>query len=484
MSKTTIAYKDVAPGAAEDAEYTSGSATPFSDLNLSEARVVPPIITGEQNELGLDGTFTTLGDTVVPFWSVEMSGPDCVFANPPSFEVAFDNQHTSVGISFYFGQMAGSYCRKLNVKWYQQSTLKADVDFYPNGTFYHCQYNVESYNRIVVTLLETNLPYKYAKIDQVMFGVERVFGMTEIRSAKITNQMNLVSTEVPVSTLNFVLDSLENIDFIFQLKQQMEVVNDGRLIGVYYINQHSRSAQSLYSIRCQDAFGVLDGDSFSGGVYFDYSAKQLLEDIVGGDFDIFYDTDVTDTMLTGYIAPQKRRSAIQQVAFAWGVCVATDGSNGIRVFHPGTLPSEIGRNRTYTGATVTTAAIVTEVRVTAHSYEVNDTGGIEFNGVRYKDTTSIYSVFNPNVTANDKQNVIQVPNATLVSPAIAQSAAQRVYDYYLLRDTAKAKIVWNGELLGDCVTLPNAWNETNTGSLSKMDMVLSNVVAANSEVRA
>ena len=85
------------------------------------------------------------------------------------------------------------------------------------------------------------------------------------------------------------------------------------------------------------------------------------------------------------------------------------------------------------------------------------------------------------MTATDKQNIIEVTNATLVSEGIGQTTAQRVYDYYQKRNTNKAKIVWNRERLGDYVCLPNAWGSTNEGHIEKMSITLSNTVAATCE---
>ena len=149
------------------------------------------------------------------------------------------------------------------------------------------------------------------------------------------------------------------------------------------------------------------------------------------------------------------------------------------------LPTEaidVGKNRTYTGVTVSTSAVVTKVSVTAHTYAQSSDGDVEIGGIKYSDTQTVYSVTNPNVTASDKQNVIEVTGATLISASIGQAVAQRVYDYYLKRNTNKAKIVWAGERLGGLLTLPNAWGGTNTGHAAKMEIKLSNTVAANVEV--
>lgn len=480
MSKTTIAYKDVAPGAADDALYTSGSETSFSTLGLSnESNADPAYITGELNEFGLNGTFSTRSGAV-PFWSEQLSEADCSFITPPEITVEFDEQYTSVGLTLVFSKY--SWCSEVNIKWYQGSTLKADKDFLPDSNLYFCHQNVESYNKVIIAFRKTALPYKRAKLQYIMFGVNRTFDMTEIRNARITNQTNLISVEVPVSTLDWTLNSKENIDYIFQLKQPMEVRKDDSIVGVYYIDEHTRSGERLYSIRCKDAIGVLNDSTFAGGVYANKSAKTLINEIVNGAFQI--DFRKNDATLTGIILPCSKRDAMQQVLFAWGACVATDGADKLAIFDASTSKTIISRNKTYSGASIETSAIVTEVRVTAHSYAAATDGDIEINGTKYKDTQTVYTVKNPNVTASDKENIIEVTDATLVSNSIGQATAQRVYDYYSKRKTGKAKIVWESTLLGDMVELPNSWGEGTSGNVEKLEMILSNTIAANVEVKS
>lgn len=482
MSKTTITYKDIAPGAAGVAAFQSGGATDFSRVGTLRAEnETQPFSTLELNNWPLDGKSMIYNGEAVPFWSSALSGADCAFTSPPALEIALPGLYSSLGFTLIFDQTVGNFCSEVNIKWYRQSELKADADFRPDKNTYFCQKKVEAYDRVVITFKKTWLPFRRVKLQQIIFGIIRKFGMTEIRSAKITNQTNLISAEVPISTLSWTLDSRDDIDFMFQLKQPVEVQNDDFLIGVYYINEHKRTAKTVYNLSCQDAIGVLDGDTFSGGVYTNYSAKQLLLDIVAGSFDVDFST-VEDAQLTGIIQPASRRGAIQQVAFAWGVCIATDGGGVVRVFKLDNSAEEIGPDRTYIGATVETSAIVTEVRVTAHTYTQSANGNVEINGIKYNDVQTVYTVANPDVITSDKQNVKEIKEATLVSPAIGQSTAQRVYDYYARRNTARAKIVWEGELLGDCVTLPNSWGDLSTGNISKMDYVLSNTVAASLEV--
>lgn len=482
MSKSYLNYKDVAPGAADEAIIsTSGAQTFSTPEKLASGVAGQAIISGELNAWGLNGSFVARDGKTRAYWSTEMSDEAGIFAAPPTITISFEKQYSSPGITLVFDAATGDHCTAVNVKWYQQSALKADVDFVPNAATYFCQHPVLSYDKVVITLKATNLPYRYAKLDQILFGVYRTFGMTELRQVSIVSEMDLIASELAVSTMNWTLDSRADVDYLFQLKQPVEAYNDDRLIGVYYIESSSRVSDRMYEIKCHDAFGILGESTFAGGIYNNKSAVELLGEIVGEDFTL--DVTAEDMSLTGAILPCSRREAIQQVLFAWGVCAATDGTAGIRVFSAPSEPAEMGTERIFLGVTVDTEAITTEVRVTAHTYVQDDSGNEEIDGVKYRETTEVFSVTNPDVTATDKQNVVEVTDATLVSPAIGQAVAQRVYDYYTRRNTNKGRFVWQGEKLGDCVTQPNAWGGTNTGNLVKMEIALSNTVVASSEAR-
>lgn len=482
MSKTTVLYKDVAPGADENAQTSGTGCAIDSDLAQLPFGIEPePVATLERNSWLLNGAFKFRDTQKRAFWSSVLSDADGGFDSPPSITCSFTNQYSSTGITIVFDRATGGYCSEINIKWYQGDALKADVDFFPDSTTYFCKQTVTSYDKIVITFNRTSLPGRYAKVEHIVFGVHRRFGMADLRSASVVNEMDGIAETLPISTFKWTLDSRENVDFLFQLKQPVEIRNDNNLLGVYYIDDHRRKTARIYDIECYDAIGVLDESPFSGGIYTDKSAKELLAEIIGSDFTIEYAEDVEDIPLTGILQSGTKRSAAQQVLFAWGVCMATDGGEAVKVFNLDTSLAEIGKGRTFSGVSIETASIVTEIRVTAHTYEESPSGGIEVNGVKYSDTKTVYTVRNPDVTANDKQNVKEFHNATLVSPANAQAVAQRIYNWYQRRNTAKASIVWKGEALGDYVGFPNSWDGANAGSITKMEIKLSNTVVAKCE---
>ncbi len=179
MSKTTVLYKDIAPGAEDDANVSTNGAMPFCDISkLPPGGASTAIASGELNCWGLDGSFEPLNGQDIAFWSSAMSGADGMFESPPVITVAFDQQYSSLGVTLAADTATGGYCDSVNIKWYQGATLKADVDFTPDSAVYYCRQKVTSYDKIVITLNSTNLPYRYAKLEHIIFGVYRTFDMT------------------------------------------------------------------------------------------------------------------------------------------------------------------------------------------------------------------------------------------------------------------------------------------------------------------
>lgn len=482
MSKTTILYKDIAPGAADDATVTAtGGSGTLSEIPFG----IEPgkLLTLERSRWVLDGTYDDFYATEkVGFWSTELSDASGSFSTAPVITLSFTQQYSSMGVQLTFDEDTGEYCNEVEISWYQGNVLRRAKGFHPDSVVYFCECKVESFDKVEIKLKNTVVPYRRARVNEVVLGVVRKFGMNEIRSASMVNQSNESAVELPVSTLSWTLDSLKDVEYMFQLKQPVEVWNDNRHLGTYYINSTTRTTANVYVVECQDALGVLDYTPYPGGAFLDgVSAMELLTELAKP-FEVEYDSSIGDTTLKGVIMKGTNRSAIQQVIFAWGVCLATDGGSKIRVFKQPTRPVLIPRGRTFVGSQVTTGAVVTKVSVTAHEYAEATNGTVVINGAKYSDKATVYEAINPNVTASDRENVKEITAATLVSDDIGQEVADRLYRYYSLRDTNSARVVYGGEKLGDCVSVYTPWGLLTTGNLHKMEITLSNTVVYQAEV--
>lgn len=481
-----IVYKDIAVGADEDAQVSSTNAADFSNLQLLPFGVEPkPVATLEVDQWSLDGTRKTRESQTLGFWSTTLSGEDGKFTSPPSIKVIFDEQYTSLGVTLRFDTSTGDYCDMVTVVWMKADTVLDTKTFYPDNASYFCENTVVAYDSVEFTFHSTNVPYRFAKVTQILFGVERTFDLDELRNVKATQEVNVTSSEVAINTLDFTLDSRSNVEYMFQLKQPVLAYNGQLLIGTYYISSSSRSAQNLYSVSCEDAIGVLDEETIPAAMYTGYSVKTALEEVIGGHFPLELDDEYITSTLNGYIPSCTRREALQQVAFSLMAIVDTSGTNSIRVFKPNLNdPKEIPTSRIYTGGSVETDAIVTAVKVTAHSYATSGSGDdtVEVNGTKYYHNTQVITINNPDVTATDKQNVIEVTDATLVNMENVQQVAQYLYDYYMRRNRQSIKIVVDQERPGDYVKTTSPWMTNITGHITRMDLTLSGIAAADCEV--
>ncbi len=486
--KSKLVYEDIAPGAAADAAVSSSDAQSKSSMSLLPGGVsVPKIVTLEPDMWVLGGGYEIYNDQNIPFWSTAMSGADGGFTTAPTVTIDFDNQYTSLGIYLRFAPATGDFCSSVTITWYQGATQLSQKTFTPTSASYFCANTVTAYNKVVITLNKTNKPHRYARLEQVLFGIVREFAADEIESVKILQQVNLLSTELAVNTLDWKLRSTDDVQFVFQLKQPVKAYNGESLVGVFYITGSKRVGGRIYEVSCQDALGVLDGSDFAGGMYSGKSAAALIGEIVGTDFEVELHSSFSSATVTGYIPKLTRRNALVMVCFAVGAVCDTSGSEKIRIY-PALASNavEIPDRHIYVGGSVDSEAVVTAVKVAAHTYTAGSTGDdvIDVGGKKYVHTTTVTTVNNPNVTATDKQNVVEIIDATLVNEANVAAVAQRVYSYYARRDTLNARIVVNGEKPGDYVKLTTPWGTQITGDIEEMTLVLSNTTAADIKVKA
>ena len=482
-----VVYEDVAVGSAAASSVETSEAMGISKTSLLPFGALEgPIATTEQNQWILNGTRKVKpASEPVGFWSTTRSGDDCTFTTPPTITITLDGQFTSLGIYFKFDGETGDYCSDLNLTWYNGTTQLATQQFFPNSGNYFCEKTVELYNKVTIQFNKTNLPDRPIKISLILFGLVREFERQELRSVEATEELSIISDELAINTLDFTLDSEEDIDYIFQEKQPVYAYNRKTKIGTFYIDESTRLSKNVYNVSCIDALGILDEDPFAAAIYTNANAKTVLESILGNHFDLELSEDLQSEKLTGYIADCTRREALQQVAFALRAVVDTSGSGNVKVWRLAeTDPAEIPLNRLYTGGDVSTSAIVTEVRVTAHTYSTSGSGSdtVEVGGKTYHHTTAVTTKSNPNVTASTKPNVIEVKDATLVNSTNVAAVTQHVFDYYMRRQTHGVKIVMDKEMPGDYVTTTTPWEDQITGTITSMTIKLSGIAAAECEI--
>lgn len=478
-----LIYKDVAVGAAEDAKMNAVGGDEFSALALLPfgSGSAKSYASMEHNMWLLNGTKRVYDGAAYSFWSKEISNEEGYFSTVPEITAKMDEKYNSLGVFLDFGGM--NYCSEVEILWYSDSTLLSQKTFYPTALQYFCENRVESYNKVVVRLIRTQHPQRRARLDMIVFGISRNFERDELRGVSVTQQISLISKEMCENVLDWQLNSAAVVDYLFQLKQPVYAYDGEELIGAFYVKSSSRTAPRVYSITCTDAIGVLDGEMFPDAFYSGKNALELAREICGT-FDVEMDASLQTKTLRGVLSRKTRRQALQQLCFALGAAADTGGTDKIRIFVPAMgAAKEIPASRVRVGGRVTKSDVVTEVQLTSHSYSTSGSGNaVDINGTKYYDTPTVHTIRNPNATAADKQNVISITDATLISSDNVQTVLQGVFDFYMQRNTHAVAFRLEGERMGDRVSTPTPWADLVTGNITRATIRLSGIAVADAEV--
>lgn len=485
-----LVYSDIALGAADNASIETTDASVFSvPQNLPGGVNTGAVATCELNGWGLSAEYKVKGSQPFAFWSTAKSGADCVFVNPPRIVIDFTEQFTATGLALRFSPGAGEYCRKITVGWFQGDTMKSGGVYYPTAGSYALENTVEAFDKVVISLDETNLPERRAKLEYIGIGIVREFDGEELTEATFINEINLISDTVPVNTLDAHFHSTTDTEYLFQKKQPVEAFDGEKLIGVYYIERGDQTGARSYSIKCQDAVGTLELDPYKGGLWLqDTPAEDILEDIIGGAFELDIAEELKNRTLRGFIPPDgTKRAAVQLVAFALGACVDTAGTAKIKVFLPATGEGEeIPPQKTYEGGRVTTADMVTEVNLTGYEITDEEPGDkddyIEHEGTQYKCIPTVYSSRNPNITAGALENKVEFTGCYFINTSNAQERADAILAHYMRRKTYNFAHVLSGQELAGRVVAYLPWGGTAGGNIKKMTISVSGLTVSDTEL--
>ena len=307
---------------------------------------------------------------------------------------------------------------------------------------------------------------------------------------------------------------------------------DDALRGKFFVSKIKRIGEELYTIECTSAIGLLITSKHLGGIYSNVTASTLIADILDG---ITYslDASLADASITGYLPVESKRDALQQVLFAiqGAIKIESDGTLSIVQMLPNPTSTIEADSIYLTNGTVETSQTVDGVQLTEHNYfeggdnetlyddSINGVQLITFSDPHYNIAavnaggTSIlvssganYAIVGStgvaqactitgnkyihvervvsagNVSVTGEENIVQVPNAYLANPAIADTLADVVWGYAQCNQKIKADIVVGNEKAGDIVSIINPYTLMSTNALvTSMNITMSGTNKATSE---
>lgn len=497
MRGIKINYGGVAVGAKKNFVPTTTDKADFANLNDLTQESTSFVNYGNPCDLysvALDGNTVGIPQNTesanIGWWSQQISNANGVFANPIILTLsASDSHYNSSGISLTFDTYNNVFPTSLNVKWYNYDTLLANSDFSPDSAFYFCSNKVEGYNKIVIQFNSINMPFNRLKVRAIDYGMKITFLGDELKSAKIIQEIDPLSSQISINTCDFEICSKRQTEYSFQERQTVEVYFNDKLRSTSFIKTVKRKSQNEWSVQAEDYIGIMSNSVFYGDVYSNKNAVELIEEIFNAANVPYHISDLSSEIVNGYIPYTNCREALMQVAFAVGAVVDTSNSDVVNVFKlSDKISQEIPLDRIFQGQTFDEESKITAVEVTSHKYEpsdkvveaytnkdggnidnvfvkfsqplhsltitngsivesgtnyaiINANNGCKLAGKSYEHTQTVLKKENPVLTITDMPNVISVSNATLVSSDNVAKILEKCYNYYEQNDMVNLKIV-------------------------------------------
>lgn len=509
--KDTTAIEDSAPQSTCNQE--------FADISLLKDNIAfDDYATLEENYFTLDGKKQEFPDEPrnIVYFSNQMSGADGCFKQNPMIDIRFTQNHTSIGLKFYF---IGDYPEEMNIEWYNlKGNLISRKSFKITESIFFARNQVEDYGRVVITFTKAK-PYRYVKMHYIEYGTNLLFGADgyPIKDAKLIEEADPISDKIAINKLSYCLID-ENNEFdianryglhkSLQKGQKMNAYEnvDGEriLLGKFFLSTSSTN-KNVTSMNCVDFKGLLDNSNFrEGKVYNGELAGDIIDDIMAaaGIIDYSVDDATRETPLYGWLKIQTCRKALREVLFACGSVIDSSRSEGLNIYKQERLiQSAVKRTRKFSTSTeikeyisdvsikfpvyeieneskevakgsyaagihtvefsspisdltINTGAIISQA-VNYVAFELTEAADVVISGYKYAKEELSVTTSVESVRAGQIRKTKSFSGA-LLNVARANEIAQSILDYYALQLGIKIKFLNQGEKPADWAEIYNA----------------------------
>lgn len=387
-TRTIIEFGDIDLSGKSDSSLSATDIQNFSSANNVKADPIEiKYSTLEKNYFLLDGSFDNMPINVgnVGYWSRTRTNANKQFETPPQLTINFTKDHSSVGLTFRFSEY--SYCTHLRITYYDSNNAQiATQDFYPDSYEYFCEGGAVDYRKIIVTFYSTNEANRYLKLYRLQHGGTLTFEGDNLISANIIEELDPLSNELSINTLDFVSFATDdrfnilNPTGIYRTFQETQPIKAYKIaeenlteMGTFYLESWENESEKSMKIKGIDLIGILDKSEYMGGIYNNVSAVTLIQAILAkANVTNYTITDITEETITGYLPICTCREALQQILFVLGAVADCSRSDAINIYKlaPTQTPNVIEKNQIIKDTKeVKQGEIVTGISVRTHTYK-------------------------------------------------------------------------------------------------------------------
>ena len=494
-----IKYGDVAIGAKESFLPSSENASFVSHLDNLKADGLSYLNYGnpcEDYSVLLDGktlAFPLKYENKNTGFVSDKACSDYDFNDDVSIHFEANELFSSSGITLVFDTDKNIFPSLIELFWERNGKIIDSQLFSPDSAYYFCNKNVEYYNGLTIYFYAMNMPNSRVNLRAIDFGYRVQFGGKKLKNVEISNNISLVSSEIPIGTCDFVVSSTDNINYSFQQRQPIEIWIDNVKKFTFFAKNSFRTSEKNWTINAENYIGVLDRTNYAGGMYGDVleytTAYDLIEDIfITANVPVEIDESLNQTRIYGYLPYTTCREALKQVLFAVQYIADSNCSDKVKIRKiENSSPKIIQNSRIGLGLKEDKKSNVTSVQIASHKYYetdeqieiyksdvaenanvyikfaeplhslsivngtileygvnyaiLNTSDNCVLYGKKYKHEIQIKEKRNPLVLRTDAENTVKIEKATLITKNNVDKVLDACYNYYVNRKLVQAKII-------------------------------------------
>lgn len=256
----------------------------------------------ENNLWALDGTFENLpasdaGDN--GWWSEAVSGADAKFSEDslPEIYFTFSAPVSTIGFSLFFDEKAEQFPTKIRfVATGADGKTISDKTVETSGASQIINMPIKDYTALQISFLETFLPFRRVKMQEIIFGIIQRFDKDNLASAKLKYGADLAAETFPSRELTFTFDNsdkkynLLNPTGIYEYLQDRQEITAAVRIGgedvdmgkFYFTAAAAKDSAVTAQITANDIVLELDGETFDTGSNTTKTLSLAVADVLAG----------------------------------------------------------------------------------------------------------------------------------------------------------------------------------------------------------
>lgn len=201
-------------------DLSSNSEEIFSDLDNIKEATIPQ----SKNYATLEKNFWLLNDSQPIYGSEEleqtyvssyMSDKNCLFSDKACITLTSSVYLTTLGLTMVFDSIDKNYAKKLKVKAYRDSTMIMDKDYtlssYSDRLIFADNEKLVRWNKIEIYFIESSLPYRRIRVNQLLFGIMETYTDENLISAESKEKTTMINSELPTHTFKFTIDNMNKL---------------------------------------------------------------------------------------------------------------------------------------------------------------------------------------------------------------------------------------------------------------------------------